>query len=62
MKLVRRWLVYRRLVNELSGVPVASLAELGTSQKTIHDFAWQCAQIEVERGLPMTRRLQAHST
>ena len=57
MKLVRRWLVYRRLVNELSGVPAASLEELGTSQRTIHDFAWQCARVEVERGSPMTRRL-----
>jgi hypothetical protein len=57
MKLVRRWLVYRRLVNELSGVPPGSLEELGTSQRTIHDFAWQCAQVEVERGSPTTRRL-----
>jgi hypothetical protein len=57
MKLVRRWLIYRRLANELSEVPAGSLDELGTSRKTIHDFAWQCARIEAERGPSMTRHL-----
>jgi hypothetical protein len=55
MKFMRRWLIYRRLVNELADVPAGSLDELGMSQKTIHDFAWQCARAEVERGAPMTR-------
>jgi hypothetical protein len=57
MKLVRRWFVYRRLVNELSDVPPRSLEELGASQKTVDDFAWHCARIEIERGSPTTRRL-----
>jgi len=57
MKLVRRWMIYRRLVNELSDVPAGSLDELGTSHKAVHDFAWRCAGIEVERGPPITRRL-----
>jgi hypothetical protein len=57
MRLVRRWLIYRRLVNELVDVPAGSLEELGMSKKTIHDFAWQCARDEVERGPSMTRHL-----
>jgi hypothetical protein len=55
MKFMRRWLIYRRLVNELADAPAGSLEELGTSHKIIHDFAWQCARAEVERGPPMTR-------
>jgi hypothetical protein len=58
MKFVRRWLIYRQLVNELVDVPAGSLDELGTSLKTIHDFAWQCARIEADREPPITRRVQ----
>jgi hypothetical protein len=49
MKAVRRWLIYRRLVNELAVVPAGSLAELGAWRAAINDFAWQCALDEVQR-------------
>ncbi len=49
MKAVRRWLVYRRLVNELYDLPVGSLTELGVWRVAIYNFAWQCALLEVER-------------
>jgi len=49
MKAVRRWFIYRRLVNELADAPSRSLAELGTSRAATYEFAWRCAHVEVER-------------
>jgi hypothetical protein len=49
MKAVRRWFIYRRLVKELSDLPVTSLMDLGASRATIHDLAWHWARLEVER-------------
>jgi hypothetical protein len=61
MKAVRRWLIYRRLVNELSDLPVGSLAELGVWRAAINDFSWQCALLEVERNAHgREARLAAH--
>jgi uncharacterized protein YjiS (DUF1127 family) len=57
MKAVRRWFIYRRLVNELADMPNGALAELGTWRKAIYEFAWQCACRDVEREGPVTRRL-----
>ena len=49
MKAVRRWLIYRRLMNELVNVPEGALAELSTPRKALRDFAWHWAGIEVNR-------------
>jgi hypothetical protein len=49
MKAVRRWLIYRRLVKELTEAPRGSLSELGTCGTSILEFAWQCAHLEAER-------------
>jgi hypothetical protein len=50
MKVLRRWLIYRRLVNELTDLPARSLDELGTLRTAIRDFAWHAASLEVEPG------------
>jgi hypothetical protein len=55
MKAVRRWFIYRRLVNELSDAPGGSLTELGTCRAAINEFAWCCAHVEVERDASTTR-------
>lgn len=57
MKAVRRWFIYRRLVNELADMPNGALAELGTRRTAIYEFAWQCACRDVEREGSVTRRL-----
>jgi hypothetical protein len=49
MKLMRRWLAYRRIVVELSAVPTDALGEIGPTRNSIRDFAWHCAAIETER-------------
>jgi uncharacterized protein YjiS (DUF1127 family) len=49
MKAVRRWFIYRRLVNELADAPSRALAELGISRAATHEFAWRCAHVEIER-------------
>jgi len=49
MNVVRRWLIYRRLLNELAAVPSSTLAELGTCRTALRDFAWHCARRETER-------------
>jgi hypothetical protein len=56
MKAVRRWLIYRRLVNELSALPVGSLGELGAWRAAINDFSWQCALLEVEQKAKTAKR------
>jgi hypothetical protein len=48
MNAVRRWLIYRRLLNELTAVPSSALAELGTCRTALCDFAWHCAGREIE--------------
>lgn len=55
MKILRRWLIYRRLVNELADVPDASLIELGTGRAAINEFAWRCAQVEAENSVSAGR-------
>jgi hypothetical protein len=61
MKAVRRWLIYRRLLNELADAPDGVLEELGTPRKTLRAFAWHCAGREVygER-LPLARHERGH--
>jgi hypothetical protein len=59
MKIVRRWLAYRRIVGELSGLPSSNLSELGTSQKAVRDFAWHCARVEAERAASRVLKLPA---
>jgi hypothetical protein len=59
MKIVRRWLAYRRIVGELSGLPGSNLSELGTSPKAVRDFAWHCADVEAERGASRVLKLPA---
>jgi len=46
MKALRRWLIYRRLLNELTEAPQGTLAELGVARNAIGDFAWHCADAE----------------
>jgi hypothetical protein len=59
MKAVRRWLIYRRLLNELADAPDGLLAELGTPRKTLCAFAWHCAGREVYgENLPPARHEQ----
>ena len=55
MKAVHRWIIYRRLVNELSDLPGESLTKLGTCRTAIREFAWSCAHFEVDRGGPARR-------
>lgn len=50
MKVLRRWLIYRRLVNELTDLPAGSLDELGILRTAIQEFAWYAASLEVESG------------
>jgi hypothetical protein len=45
----RRWLIYRRLLNELNEAPQGMLTELGVSRKALRDFAWHCANAEAAR-------------
>ncbi len=49
MDVIRRWLIYRRLLNELTAVPSSALAELGTCRTALRDFAWHCAGREIKR-------------
>ncbi len=59
MKAVRRWLAYRRLLNELAEAPDGVLAELGMARKALTDFAWDCAGLEIYgEGLPPARHEQ----
>jgi hypothetical protein len=61
MKAVRRWFIYRRLVNELAEAPDGGLAELGMQRKMLCDFAWHCAGLEVYGdALPAARHKQPH--
>jgi hypothetical protein len=49
MKALRRWFIYRRLVNELIEAPRGTLAELGVTHKALRDFAWHSADAEADR-------------
>lgn len=49
MEFVSRWLAYRRIVRELTDLPSGFLAELGVAPKSVTDFAWRCASIEIAR-------------
>jgi hypothetical protein len=56
MKVLRRWLRYRHLLDELAEAPDAVLAELAVPRKALREFAWQCAGVEVSGGeLPLAR-------
>jgi hypothetical protein len=46
VKAFRRWLIYRRLLDELAEAPQCTLAELGVSRKALRDLAWHWADIE----------------
>ena len=59
MKAVRQWLIYRRLLNELTAVPSGALAELGVCRTALCDFAWHCAAREVESRSIVFARLEA---
>jgi hypothetical protein len=48
MKAVLRWLIYRRLLNELTAAPSGVLAELGLCRTALCDFAWHCAAREMK--------------
>jgi hypothetical protein len=59
MKAVRRWLIYRRLLNERAEAPDGVLTELGMQRKALADFAWDCAGLEIYgEGLPPARHEQ----
>ncbi len=60
MKAVRRWLIYRRLLNELTAVPGGVLAELGVCRTALCDFAWHCAAREIETRTIAFAPLGAH--
>lgn len=42
-KLFRRWLAYRRLLDELADAPAGALRDIGICRTALADFAWHCA-------------------
>jgi hypothetical protein len=49
MQLIRRWLAYRRLLDELAEARTAEPGEARVCRCAVRDFAWHCAGIEAER-------------
>jgi hypothetical protein len=49
MHLIRRWLVYRRLLDELGDAQRAAPGGMRVCRCAVRDFAWHCAGVEVER-------------
>ena len=49
MHMVRRWLIYRRLLNELADARDPTFGDFAVCRCAIRDFAWHCAKLEVGR-------------
>jgi len=56
MQLMRRWLVYRRLLDELGDAQRTALRGMRVYRCAVRDFAWHCAGVEVERASRVRRR------
>ena len=60
MKALRRWLIYRRLLNELIEAPENTIAELNAPRGALRDFAWHWADVEADRAALLLARHQRH--